>query len=143
MSGCRHARSVTAMAEDHGPEALIRRFYAQRRDGDPEALRPFLHADVIWREPEVRNHMGELRGADAVIDMMRRALLTTGGSFALDVGSVLATANSCSAIINWSADKSGHRIHGRELAVFRIQDGLIGEAWFLPEAIADDHAFWA
>lgn len=130
------------MAEDQDPETLVRRFYALRREDDPERLRALMHPDVLWREPEVDDHMGELEGADAVIDMMRRALGTTGGSFALDVGSTLATANGCAAIIHWRADKGGRRIKGRELAVFRIEEGVICEASFFPERIADDQAFW-
>lgn len=138
---------MQAMADDGtaplDPAALVRRFYACRRDGDPEQLRPLLTEDVIWREPEVEGHMGELRGSDAVIDMIRRALSTTDSSFALKVSATMATANACAAVIRWRAEKGGQPIDGRELAVFRFEGDRIGEACFFPEWIADDHAFWA
>ena len=131
------------MAEDVEPADLIRRFYALRQSGDPESLRPFIHEEVIWREPEVGGHMGELQGVDAVIDMIRRALETTGGSFRLEIQSLVATDSECAAVINWRADKEGEQIQGRELAVFRFDAGRIREAMFFPENITDDHAFWA
>lgn len=124
------------------PAALVRRFYALRRSGDPDLLRPFLTEDVVWREPKVGDHMGELRGPDAVIDMIRRALSTTAGSFSLEVGATMATANACAAVIRWRAEKDAGTIEGRELATFRIEDGCIGEACFFAENIIDDHAFW-
>ena len=131
------------MAEDINPANLIRRFYALRRNGDPEDLRPFIHEDVVWQEPEVGGHMGKLRGVDAVIDMIRRALETTGGSFRLEIQSLVATDSECAAVIDWHADKDGQEIQGRELAVFRFDAGRIREAMFFPENVADDHAFWA
>lgn len=131
------------MTEDADPEAQLRRFYDLRRSGDPEKLRPTIHEDVVWREPEIGGHMGELRGVDAVIDMMQRALLTTGGSFTLDVESTVATGSDCAAVIRWRADKGERRIEGRELAIFRFEKGLIREALFFPENIEHDHAFWA
>ncbi|MGI9510263.1 MAG: nuclear transport factor 2 family protein [Geminicoccaceae bacterium] len=123
--------------------ALVRQFYRCRRRGDPEGLRSLMAADVVWREPVVGDHMGELSGADAVIDMMSRAQSATGGSFILEVGETIATANGCAAVIEWRAEKTSGPINGRELAVFRFKAGLISEAWFIPEAIGDDQAFWA
>lgn len=128
---------------DIDPAALVRRFYACRRSGKLDDLRPLLAEDVIWREPEVDDHMGELRGADAVIDMISRALSTSDGSFSLAVEKTLATDNACAAVIRWQATKGGRSIDGRELAVFRFDGDLICEAGFFPEEIADDHAFWA
>jgi len=106
-------------------------------------LRSLIHDDVVWREPKVGDHMGELHGVDAVIDMMERARHTTGGSFALHVEKTIATRNSCAAVIRWQAHKGGHDLEGRELAVFSFQAGLITEAAFFPENIDNDHDFWA
>ena len=69
---------------------FVRAFYDARRAagcaGDPNPLHRFIAADVRWREPDVGVHMGLLEGRDAVLDMIRRALDTTGGSFELRVG---------------------------------------------------------
>lgn len=124
------------------PAELTRRFYAARAAGDLAAVRGFLAPDVAWQEPEVGGHMGLLRGAEAVLDMMRRAQAATGGSFRLSVTETLATGSHCAALIAWSATRAGRRIEGRELAVLGWREGCIVTAAFHPENIADDHAFW-
>ena len=49
---------------------VFRSFYAARTAQDAERLRPFIDADVVWREPPVGLHMRELRGVDAVVHMI-------------------------------------------------------------------------
>jgi len=122
---------------------LIRRFYEARQEGDPELLRPFLRPDVRWTEPTVGTHMGALVGADAVVDMVRRAQDATGGTFSLQITQMVDTANTCAAVIAWTAIKGDEAITGRELAVFQVAGGLITGATFYAERLADDNAFWA
>ena len=77
-----------------------------------------------------------------MFDMISRALDTTGGSFDLRVTSTVETSSHVAALIAWSAAKDGRRINGQELAVYEVQAGCIVSAWFHPENIADDQAFW-
>ena len=125
---------------------FIRAFYDARRTvrltGDLGPLRQFIATDVCWSEPDVGAHMGNLRGRDAVLDMIRRALATTGGTFDLTVTSTVETDSHVAASVAWSADKSGRRIDGQELAVYEVRDGCIVSAWFHPGNIADDQEFW-
>ena len=137
------------MTETHTPGPLgdfLRAFYDARRratrTGDLGLLRPFIAADVRWSEPDVGSHMGVLEGRDAVLDMIRRALETTGGSFELRVSSTVETSTHVAALIAWSAAREGRRIEGQELAVFEVRDDQIVAAWFHPGDIADDQAFW-
>jgi ketosteroid isomerase-like protein len=132
-----------AAAPQESPGALIRRFYAARAEaGDPQALRPFLAPDVDWVEPDVGAHMGRLPGAEAVLDMIRRARAATGGTFRLAVVETVETRTHCAALIAWSAERAGRPVRGRELAVFGVSGGRIVSARFYPEDIADDRAFW-
>ena len=125
---------------------FVRAFYDARREavraGDLGLLGEFIAPNVRWSEPEVGEHMGVLRGRDAVIDMIGRALDATGGSFKLAVAGTVESATHVSALIDWSAVSGGKRIEGRELAVYEVRDGLITAAWFHPENIGDDRAFW-
>ena len=125
-----------------GPADRVRSFYQARQTNDPEALRPWLAPHVCWSEPTVGNHMGLLIGADAVIDMLQRALATTGGTFALQVGATIETGERCAAIIHWQAEKDGRVISGEELAVYGFAGGQIIEACFFASNIANDEAFW-
>ncbi len=130
-------------APEEGPAALIRRFYAARAEaGGSEALRPFLAPEVDWVEPDVGPHMGRLFGAEAVLDMIRRAQATTGGTFRLEVVNTVETRTHCAALIAWSAERDGGAVRGRELAVFGVADGRIVSARFHPDDITDDLAFW-
>ncbi len=125
------------------PSAVVRRLYELRRRGDPGLLRPLLAEDVRWQEPEVGDHMGLLVGPDAVVDMITRALATTGGTFTLEVADTVETDNACAAVIRWSAEKDGQVVSGRELAVYRVEGGRIAQAAFFAERLTDDEAFWA
>jgi len=86
--------------------------------------------------------MGCLRGADAVVDMLKRALAATDGTFSLRVASVVETQSHCAAVIEWSADKNGKTIQGQEMAVFGFKGGSIAEASFFASDITNDQAFW-
>ena len=125
---------------------MIRDFYDARREasrsGDLSLLAPFLAADVRWSEPDVGDHMGFLEGPEAVIDMIGRALEATDGSFKLAVSGTVETGSHVAALIVWSATRDGRGIEGREMAVYEVQGGCIAAAWFYPENIADDRAFW-
>ena len=125
------------------PAEVVHRLYALRAEGPPAAIRPLLHPDVRWREPEVGDHMGELRGAEAVIDLIERAQTTTRGTFSLAVESTLETDSHCAAVIAWSAEKDGTVLRGHELAVYGVRDGVIREAAFFPQDLRDDERFWA
>lgn len=133
--------------QDEGPAGplaqVVRRLYELRAAGRPAAIRPLLEPGVRWREPDVGDHMGTLTGADAVIDMIERALAATDGTFSLRVESTTETATHCAAVVAWTARKPAGVIEGHELAVFGVRDGLIFEAAFFPEDIADDQAFWS
>ena len=74
--------------------------------------------------------------------MIRRALDTTGGSFELAVTRTVETASHVAARIDWSASRDGRRIEGRELAVYEVRNNQIMAAWFHPENIVNDQAFW-
>ena len=122
---------------------VIRSFYRARRDGNLATVASFIAPDVVWREPEVDAHMGDLNGVDAVIDMMRRAGAATGGSFTLDVETLVEVDGHCAAVIRWQARKGDQLISGSELATFSVRRGRITFAQFLPGNITDDQNFWA
>ncbi len=125
------------------PGALVRRFHAARAEaGDPEAPRPFLAPGVAWVKPDIGAHMGRLPGAEAVLDMIRRAQTATGGTFRLAVVETVETRTHCAALVAWSAERAGGVVRGRELAVFGVAGGRIVSARFHPEDVVDDKAFW-
>ncbi|MGI9423241.1 MAG: nuclear transport factor 2 family protein [Hyphomicrobiaceae bacterium] len=126
----------------HCPSQIVRDFYAARASGNLDAVRTFIAPDVLWIEPAVGDQTGELHGADAVIDMITKALELTSGTFALEIGEIVEVAGHCAAVISWSAEKAGHAISSRELATFSVVKNRIAFAHFLPEDIEHDRTFW-
>jgi uncharacterized protein len=61
------AAQGTPETTDNPNVALIGRFYEAYALGDPEALRPFLAASIVWRIPGHHPLSGEKRGADEVL----------------------------------------------------------------------------
>ena len=123
--------------------SIIEDFYAARASGDLDAVSAFIAEDVRWIEPDVQDHMGELIGRDAVIDMMTRALAKTAGTFSLAVTEGVEVEGHCSVVISWSAEKGDTLIEGQELATYSVVDGKITFAQFLPANIRNDDVFWA
>jgi ketosteroid isomerase-like protein len=105
----------------------VREFYAARAAGDMAAVAQFIREDVVWREPGVGTHMGEVRGVGAVLDMIQRAR---------------ETPSACAAHGAWTAQRDGVPIAGSEPAVFRFDGGQIAEASFFAGNLEHDRRFW-
>ncbi len=106
-------------------------------------MRAILHEDVVWHDPYPPPHGGDLRGREAVFrDVFDKAAELTGGSTRLWAEDVLATDRNAVALVGWSSRYRGRSMESRELALFRIEDGTIREAWFYPEAPEEARAFF-
>jgi ketosteroid isomerase-like protein len=114
-------------------ERLVRDLYAARDRRDSEAVRALLSPGVIWHEPGNEDYSGDYRGPDEVTALLEKLLAVTDGSFALEPDGFLVTAEHVAARIRWSAERDGRRIEGNEIAVYRVVDGSIAEAWFYPD----------
>ena len=127
----------------HPSETLIRRLYAARARSDLDTVRAILAADIVWHEPGPDSPFtGHLRGADAVLGMHAQAMALTGGTFRLELHDVLANDDHVVALVNWSAERGGRRLTGREVAVYHVRDGRVTEAWFHPDDAATVESFW-
>ncbi len=124
-------------------EDIIRRLYEARDRGDLEAVRSMLVEDVIWSEPDLDNpHTGDLHGPETVLGMIREAQRITDGAFRLIPRGVMAHGEHAVVLIDWSAERGDERIEGKEVAVYRVRDGKIVEAFFYVDAPEDDREFW-
>ena len=127
----------------HDDSQVIRGLYEARRGGDLESVRAVLDENVIWHEPDLNNpHTGDLHGPDAVLGMIQEAQRLTDGTFQLVPREVVAHGEHAIALIEWSAERDGERIEGKEVAVYRVRGGKIVEASFHLDNPASDEAFW-
>jgi len=129
---------------DHPSAALVRRYYAARARGDRAELEALLHPDVDWHDPYPPPHGGDLHGAEAVFrDVFDAAAQLTDGTTRLWVESAFATDRTAVALVGWSSTFRGRTMASREIAVYRIEDGRIREAWFHPEDPEGARRFFA
>jgi ketosteroid isomerase-like protein len=127
-------------------EQLVRSFYDARARRDWAAVRELLAADVVWHEAGEEDYSGDHRGRDRIVELLERLVRVTGGTFALEPSDVTATAEHVAANVRFSAERDGERVEGYDLAVYRIADDRIAEAWFFmdgydPEALARVFSF--
>ncbi|MGF1470772.1 MAG: nuclear transport factor 2 family protein [Rubrobacteraceae bacterium] len=124
-------------------DQIVLDLYAARDRGDLEAVRSLLAEDVIWHEPDLDNpHTGDLHGPDSALGMIREAQQITAGTFRLVPREVLDHGEHAVALIDWSAERNGERIEGKEIAFYRVRDGQVVEASFHQDNPAADEAFW-
>ena len=75
--------------------------------------------------------------------MMAKAAELTGGTFRLDLDDVLANDRHTVALVVWVAERDGRTLRGKEIAVYRVRDGQLAEAWFYPDDLRTVDTFWA
>lgn len=114
-------------------ERLVRSFYAARARRDWAAVRELLADDVVWHESGSEDYSGDHRGAERVVELLRRLVEVTEGSFTLEPTGFIATAEHVATNARWRAERGGARVEGNDLAVFRIAERGIAEAWFFPD----------
>jgi ketosteroid isomerase-like protein len=113
---------------------IVRDFYAARGRRDWNAVRELLAEDVVWRESDGNaDYSGDHHGRETVAGLLAKLVEVTGGTFALEPREIISTAEHVAATVRWHADRSGIHVEGNDLAVYRIADGRIAEAWFFAD----------
>ena len=128
-------------------ERIVRDFYAARGRRDWDAVRDLLAEDVVWHESDGNeDYAGDHHGRETVAELLAKLVEVTGGTFALEPREIIATAEHVAATVRWRADRSGIHVEGNDLAVYRIADERIAEAWFCadgydPQALSEVFSF--
>jgi ketosteroid isomerase-like protein len=119
--------------------SVVRRLYEARERHDLDATADLIAADVVWHEPY--EYLGTLHGRDAVMNAIRQSMAETEGTFSLQVTDLLASDDHVVALVDFSAERHGGRMSGREIGVFKVADGRIREVWFYtaedPDAVSE------
>jgi ketosteroid isomerase-like protein len=122
-------------------ERAIRDLYDARARRDWGAVGSLLADEVGYHEPGEEDHSGDFRGRDEVVALLRRLVDVTEDTFQLEPeGAFLNLDQHSAVVVRWWAEREGRRSEGRELAVYRVEDGRIAEVWFYNEP-ADPEAF--
>lgn len=118
---------------------VVRRLYEARQSNDLDAASELIAEDVVWHEPY--EYLGTLNGREAVMDAIRQSMVETEGTFKLTLTDLLASDLHVVALVDFSAERHGGWMSGREIGVFRVQGGHIQEVWFYtaedPDAVSE------
>jgi uncharacterized protein len=136
------AGCATAATEAERNVGVINDYYAAYATGDPHAVRPFLHADVVWEIPGHHPLAGAKRGPDEVIAFF--TLLAEGNFRAEPL--FLQGQNDLVVDVHrgWSEVGTGPEIDQLYALMFRLRDGKIIEARnLLSDMYQSDAFYWA
>ena len=133
-----------AMAQDDDAQAniqLIQDYYGAYATGDPEAVRPFLHEDVVWKIPGHHPMAGDKNGPDEVIAFFEGL---AAGNFGAEPIFFQAQDDMVVDIHRgFSQVGEGAEVDQLYALMFRISDGKIIEAQnFLTDMYSSDAFFW-
>ncbi|RWB34995.1 nuclear transport factor 2 family protein [Mesorhizobium sp.] len=138
--------AVSAAPANGGPQEdrniqLIKDYYAAYATGNPEAVRPFLAPDVVWRIPGHHPLAGDKRGPEEVVAFFRGL---ADGKFRAEPIFFQAQGDLVVDIHRgWSNVGSGPEIDQLYALMFRIKDGKIAEAQnFLTDMYQSDAFYW-
>jgi ketosteroid isomerase-like protein len=139
--------AVSAAPATGGPQEerniqLIKDYYAAYATGNPEAVRPFLAPDIVWRIPGHHPLAGDKRGPEEVVAFFRGL---ADGNFKAEPIFFQAQGDLVVDIHRgWSNVGSGPEIDQLYALMFRIEDGKIAEAQnFLTDTYQSDAFYWA
>ena len=128
---------------DHPNVRLVREFYDARDRDNLKTARSLLAEDILWHEPKLGSeHTGDLRGPDAILDMIQEAQRRTGGTFRLWLHGAVAHGGQVVAFVGWTSAHGEKTLEGKEIAVYRVRDGKFAEVWFHLDNLEHDAEFW-
>jgi uncharacterized protein len=115
-------------------EEVVHSFYKARDRRDWGAVRELLAANVAWREAGgSTDYAGDHHGRETVAELLAKFVEITEGTFRLEPKELISTDEHVAANVRWRAQRSGVHVEGNDLAVYRLVDGQIAEAWFFPD----------
>jgi hypothetical protein len=116
------------MAE-HPNVARIRDGYAAFSTGNFAALNDFFAEDILWHAGGRNQLAGEYRGRDAVYGFFGKLMEISGGTFRIEVHTILADDEHGVALLVSSSSRGGRSIEIKDVHVFHLRDGKVVEFW--------------
>lgn len=141
----RDAASIAAHAPPAHPNAVrIRELFAAFRARDLDAIRAAIAEDAVWHFP---GRSGRIAGAHAghagIFAFLARVMELTGGTFGLEIETVLADDEHAVVFFRGHGDREGRTLDNPTCLKIRMRDGRAVEIHeFVWDLYAVD-AFWS
>lgn len=140
------AGSVDSPRNDETANArLVQKFYAAFMSADSDATMALVTPDFVMHVPGKGLNAGEYWGREGLQHFMTNIREYNGGVFSMNVEALATGAGSAftreAVVINRKQDPD--KLWSlRFLMEYRIKDGLVSEAWTIPEDQYAYDAFW-
>ena len=126
----------------HPNEDLIRKGYAAFQSGDMAALSELFADDVVWNAPGRNQLSGTFRGKEEVFATFQKVFELTGGTFKLDIHTVLADDDHAVVLTRSTGEREGRKLDDNTVQVFHVSDGKVTEQWLYPGDVYASDDFW-
>ena len=126
----------------HPNEGLIRKGYAAFQSGDMATLSELFADDVVWHAPGRNQLSGTFRGKEEVFATFQKVFELTGGTFKLDVHTVLADDDHAVVLTRSTGEREGRKLDDNTVQVFHVSDGKVTEQWLYPGDVYASDDFW-
>jgi ketosteroid isomerase-like protein len=123
-------------------EQTIRELYEARARRDWDAVGSLFAGEIGWHEPGEEALSGDFRGRGEVVSLLQKLVAVTEGTFQLEPVAFLNLDRHSAVLVRWWAVRRGQRSEGREIAVYRLDEGGVAEVWFYNEP-SEQEAFSA
>jgi uncharacterized protein len=129
------------MADDDAARVL-RSAYEAFRERDLDTLGRVLADDILWHVPGRNQLSGDITGRDQVLDLLRRQVELSDGTFRPEIHEVIGSGEHAVGLIRVTGEREGRSLDVNVTQVVHVHDGRITELWAMP---ADQYAvdeFW-
>jgi len=127
----------------HPNEDLVRKGYAAFGAGDMATLNELFSDDIVWHAPGRNQLSGDFHGKEEVFASFQKVAELTGGSFKLDIHTVLADDEHVVVMARAMAERNGRTLDDKSVQVFHVKDGKVTEQWLYPGDVYAGDEFWA
>ena len=127
----------------HPNVELLRQGYEAFEKGDLDTLRGLFADDIVFNVAGHSPLAGAYRGQDEVFGFFGKLVELTGGTFKLDVHSILADDEHGTVLSITTAQREGRSLTEKTVDVFHFADGKVTEVWTIAEDQQAGDAFFA
>ena len=117
----------------HPNVELLRQGYDAFEKGDLDTLRVLFADDIVFHVSGHSPLAGDYRGQDEVFGFFGKLVELTGGTFKLDVHSILADDEHGTVLSTTTAQREGRSLTEMTVDVFHLADGKVTEVWTIAE----------
>jgi ketosteroid isomerase-like protein len=121
---------------------FLQRQRAMYRGGDAAPVEELLAEDVVWHVPGTSPIAGDHRGRAGVMRYFARRRELAGGSLEIVERGQVEAGNLVVQLADGRGIIGGRSSEWRTAGVYRVENGLLAEAWLVPGDLAAFDAIW-